>query len=127
MSDEYHGIVLNISQRDKSIFKRLQVLGSKRAMMGMVTFYKIGIDLHQIDEVISKIQANMNSNIGPVRQQFYAHFYRDSEMIIAFKNKAFKVTTDPTTWAEAIRYGKSLNIAEKQLDFTPCKFEDETY
>lgn len=127
MSDEYHGIVLSISQKDRSIFKGLQVIGAKRALLGLVTFYKIRIDLRELDEVVSKIQANMSSNFGPVSQQFYAHFYRDNELIIAFRDKSFKVTTDRTTWAEAIAYGRSLNIVEKQLDFTPCRFEDETY
>jgi hypothetical protein len=127
MSGEYHGIVLNISQKDKSIFKRLDVIGNKRALLGLVIFYKIRIDLHQIDEVISIIQSNMGSNFGPIRQEYYAHFYKDNELIIAYKDKSFNVTTDRATWAEAISHGKSLNIVERQLDFAPFKFEDETY
>jgi hypothetical protein len=127
MSDEYHGIVLNISQKDKSIFKKLEVIGSKRALLGLVTFYKIRIDSNQLDEVISKIQTNMSGHIGPVRQEFYAHFYKNNDLIIAYKDKLFRITTDRTSWVEAIAYGRSLNIVEKQLDFTPCKFEDETY
>lgn len=127
MSSEYHGIVLNISQKDKSIFKCLQVIGRKKALMGLITFYKIKIDLNQIDDVIRNIQSNMACSFGPIKQEFYAHFYRANELIIAYKDKLFNVTTDRTTWAEAISHGKSLNIMEKQLDFTPCKFEDETY
>jgi hypothetical protein len=127
MSGEYHGIVLNISQKDKSIFKRLQVIGRKKALMGLITFYKIKIDLYQIDDVIRNIQNNMVRSFGPIKQEYYAHFYKDNELIIAYKDKLFNVTTDRTTWAKAISHGKSLNIMEKQLDFTPCKFEDETY
>ena len=127
MSGEYHGIVLNISQKDKSIFKRLKVIGKKKAMMGLITFYKIKIDLYQIDDVITNIQSNMARNFGPIKQEYYAHFYKDNELIIAYKDKSFNVTTDRTTWADAITHGKSLNIVEKQLDFIPCKFEDETY
>ena len=127
MSGEYHGIVLNISQKDKSIFNRLQVIGKKKALMGLITFYKIKIDSHQIDDVIRNIQSNMARNFGPIKQEFYAHFYRNNELIIAYKDKLFNVTTDRTTWAKAISHGRSLNIMEKQLDFTPCKFEDETY
>lgn len=127
MSNEYHGIVLNISQKDKTIFKRLQVIGSRKALLGLITFYKIGIDLDKIGEVIKDIQSNMASNFGPIRQEFYAHFYKDTELVIVYRDKLFNVTTDRETWAEVISYGRALNILEKQLDFTPCTFEDETY
>jgi hypothetical protein len=127
MSGEYHGIILNISQKDKLIFHRLQVIDSKKALLGLIRVCKIRIDSNQIEEVIANIQGNMTRNIGPFKQEFYAHFYKDNELIIAYKDKLFKVTPDHATWAEAISYGKSLNIAEKQLDFIPCKFENETY
>ena len=127
MSDEYHGIVLSISQKDKSIFKGLQVIGSKKALLGLITFYKIRIDSHQIDNIITNIQGNMARNIGPIKQEFYAHFYKDTELIIVYRDKSFRVTTDQATWANAISHGRSLNILGKQLDFTPYRFEDETY
>jgi hypothetical protein len=127
MNSEYHGIILNISQKDKSIFHRLQVIGIKKVLLGLITAYKIRIDSNQISETIANIQGNMAVNIGPFKQGFYAHFYRDNELIIAYKDKLFNITTDHATWTEAILYGKSLNIAERQLDFMPCKFENETY
>ena len=127
MNNEYHGIVLSISQKDKSIFRGLQVIGSKKALLGLITFHKIRIDSRRIDEVIANIQVNMAGNIGPIKQEFYAHFYKDHDLIIVYRDKSFKVTTDRSTWAEAISYGRSLNILEKQLDFSPCTFEDETY
>jgi hypothetical protein len=127
MSDEYHGIVLNISQKDKSIFKWLQVIGCRKALLGLITQYKIRIDLDQIEGLITDIQSNMANNIGPFKQEYYAHFYKDTELIIVYRDKSFKVTTDRSTWAEAVSYGRSLNILEKQLDFTPCKFAEETF
>jgi hypothetical protein len=58
---------------------------------------------------------------------FYCHFYRDDELIVVFKKKMFRVKTDPATWQEVITYGKSMGIPAKQLDFQPCRFDDETY
>jgi len=44
-----------------------------------------------------------------------------------FLIKKFYAKTDKSTWNEIIEYGKSLKIPEKQLDFFPCKEEDEKY
>ena len=59
--------------------------------------------------------------------EFYFHFYRGDELIIVFRNKIFRVTTNPSSWKDAIEYGKNLKIPIKQLDFIPYKVEDERY
>jgi hypothetical protein len=58
---------------------------------------------------------------------FYFHFYKGDDLIIIFKERIFRVKTDMATWKEVIEYGKTLNIPAKQLDFYPCRVEDETY
>lgn len=127
MNDKYHGIVINVSQKDKSIFNGLRIIGSKKLFLGIIKFYKIEVDSRQKDEVIASLQKNMSNNLGPFKQEFYAHFYRGTELIIVYRDKTFCVTTEEATWKEAIEHGRSLGIAEKQLDFKPCKFEEETY
>jgi hypothetical protein len=61
------------------------------------------------------------------RPVYYAHFYRDEELIVVFPRKIFRITPNRETWTRAVDYGKSLRIPEQELDFKPCRFEDETY
>jgi len=116
----YHGIIIDKSQKDKSIFERLKILGSKTSSKGWI-LYKIEVNPEEINKIIQELQQNMIS--GP----YYCHFYRNNELIVVFKEKIFRITPDKSTWKEAIEYGRSSGIPEKQLDFYPCKIEDETY
>lgn len=61
------------------------------------------------------------------RQEFYAHFYRNDELIIVFRDRVFRITPDKATWGEAREHGRQLGIIEKQLDFIPNRFMDEIY
>lgn len=115
---EYHGILVNVSQKDKSVFNKLKILGQKKDNGWIL--YRIGVAPNKIEQKIKQLQKNM---LG----RFYFHFYKDEELIVVFKKRIFRVKTDKATWKEVIEYGKSLNIPEEQLDFYPCKFEDESY
>ena len=126
-ADEYHGIVLDISQKDRSIFKSLRLIGKKKVLLGLAAFHKIAVEPDRIQEVIHSIQGNMSNHVGPFRQEFYFHFYNKDRLLIVYRDRVFDVTPDPDRWKEAVQYGRSLNIAAKQLDFSPCRFEDETY
>jgi hypothetical protein len=77
--------------------------------------------------VIGRLQENMSESLLFLPQEYYAHFYRGTELIVVFRNRVFRVNTDRGTWQEAIAYGKALGIAGRQLDFAPCRVEDETY
>ena len=118
--EEYHGILVDVSQKDKSIFNNLKILGQKKTEDGEWILYKVGVKPEKIDETIKQLQENMVEG-------FYFHFYKDEELIVVFKERIFKVKIDKSTWKEMIEYGKSLKIPEEQLDFYPCKVEDETY
>jgi hypothetical protein len=58
---------------------------------------------------------------------FNAHLYRNEELIAIFKHKIFRVTPDKSSWQELINYGRFVHIPSFLLDFTPCRFEDETF
>ena len=116
----YHGIIVDISQQDKSIFDKLKILGSKKSSSGWI-LYKIEVSPEEINKIIEQLQQNM------VVEPFYCHFYRDNELVVVFKERVFRVTSDKYTWDEAVEYGKSLGIPEEQLDFFPCKVGEETY
>ena len=126
-SNGYHGIIIRQSQKNKSIFKKLKIIGRKKVFFGLAVLYKISVEIDKLNEVIKSIQVNMASRLFILKQEYYVHFYRNHELIIVFKDKVFNVTTDKSTWKEAVEYGRSLGIIEKQLDFTPDKVEDETY
>ncbi len=121
MNNNYHGIILNVSQVNQSIFNSLKIIGKLKVKNSNWILYKVEINPNDLDVITLILQENMNEN------KFYFHFYRNNELIIVFKNRIFKISTEKSTWSEAIEYGKSLAIPEKQLDFVPNRIEDETY
>jgi hypothetical protein len=124
---EYHGIIVNLSQKDRSIFRELSVIGRKKMFLGWLVLYKIRVAPEDFDALIQRIQAKMAESVFFLRKEFYCHFYRGDELVIVFRRKVFHVKTVPESWRDAIAYGRSIGIAASQLDFSPCRFQDETY
>jgi hypothetical protein len=120
LMSEYHGIIIKEGLKDHSILGQMRILGTKRA--GDWTLLRVGVDENKISEAIRIVRRNLLSN--PV---YYAHFYRGEELIVVFPKKTFYLTPNRETWKPAIEYGKSVGIPEKELDFKPCRFEEETY
>jgi len=114
----YHGIIVDASQKDKTIFDKLKVLGQKED--GGWILYRVEVEKEGLDDLIVRLQENM------VRG-FYFHFYKDKELIAVFKDRIFRTNTNKSTWSEIMMYGKSQGIPKEQLDFFPCRIEDETY
>jgi hypothetical protein len=123
----YHGIIIRQSQTDKSIFAGLKIIGKKRVLAGLITLYKVEAGQDSLDTLISSLQGNMATRLFLRKMEFYAHFYREEELVAAFKRKVFHMTPSLDSWGEAISYGKSIGIRPAQLDFKPCRVEDETY
>jgi len=124
---DYHGILINLSLKDKSCFKNMKIIGKKHVFLNWLVLLKVCVREEEIDAAIATLQSQMVERIGPYAMHFYCHFYRADELIVVFKQQVFRVKTDPATWQEVTAYGRSLGIPEKQLDFTPCRVEDETY
>ena len=112
---EYHGIIINLSQKDKSIFNTVEVIGKRKFLFGLLTLYKVKVSPENIDKVLKAFQTNMSDRIFLRKQEFYFHFYRGNELIIVFRNKIFKVSTDKSSWADAITYGIQLKIRKTSL------------
>jgi hypothetical protein len=123
----FHGIIINLSQKNKSIFQRLKIIGRKHALLGWVTLYKVEIPESELEALIPVLQANMTERIFFRPLSFYIHLYRGDELIVVFKRRRFRTTTDKKAWKDIIAYAQSLGIPEKQLDFFPCRIEEETY
>jgi hypothetical protein len=124
---EYHGIILNLSQTDRTIFCEIRIIGNKQVLFGLIALYKICVAPEDLDALIERIQAKMANRIFFLRKEFYCHFYRGSELIIVFRQRVFHVKTVPESWSEAIAYGRYIGIPANQLDFSPCRIEDERY
>lgn len=120
--NEYHGIIVNKSLKDENLVKKLNIIGSKKSDSSNWTLLKISFPEDKLNEMIKFVQENLVS-----KEKYYAHFYRDNELIVIFKDKVFHVTPDKSTWKPVIEYGLYLNISEEQLDMKPCRVEEETY
>jgi len=82
---------------------------------------KVEVPAERLRRIIALIQRALKG------KKYYAHFYREGELIVVFKDKVFHIAPEKTTWGDAVGHGLSLGIPRRQLDFKPCRFEDETY
>ena len=122
----YHGIIVNLSQKRKTL-RELRIIGKRNVLFRFLVIYKIEVKQEEIDNLIIKIQHNMKRRLLLFAKEFYCHFYRNDELIIVFRERVFRASTQKATWKEAIDYGKSIGIPAGQLDFIPNKMSDETY
>ncbi|MGA2574057.1 MAG: hypothetical protein ABSF36_07685 [Candidatus Methanomethylicaceae archaeon] len=118
---EYHGIIIDKSLRNKKLIEKLNVIGSRRSSTGLVLL-KISFPAEELGKMIKLIQENL-----VIKEKYYAHFYRDDELVVIFKDRIFRISPEKSSWKPVIDYGLSLKIPIKQLDMKPCRFEDETY
>lgn len=117
---EYHGIVIEEGLKDPSILNKVKILGKKG--VGEWTLLRVGVEESEINKVIRLIQKYLVTEPA-----YYAHFYRKEELVAVFPRKIFYLTPSKETWKPAVDYGKSVGIPEEELDFKPCRFEEEIY
>jgi phosphoribosylformylglycinamidine (FGAM) synthase PurS component len=82
LMSEYHGIIIKEGLKDHSILGQMKILGMKRT--GEWTLLRVEVSENKIDEVVKIVRRNLLTN--PV---YYAHFYRDEELIVVFPKKSF--------------------------------------
>jgi hypothetical protein len=115
----WHGILVDVAFIDEEIVDYIKVIGYKKG--GHWTLMKVEIEDDDLEEFIAVVQRCMKKN-------FYTHVYnRPGHMIVIYKDKIFKMSTDKSTWDPAIKHGLKLGIPEEQFDFYPHCFEDEMY
>ena len=119
---EYHGILVEEGLSDLSILNAVTILGRKRGADW--SLLRVRLKGRMLPSVIGRLQASLKMENGV---PFYAHFYRPGELIVVFPQRLFRMTPRKETWKEATDYGKSVRIPVEQLDFAPCRFEDETF
>jgi hypothetical protein len=120
--DTYHGIIVEESLRDRSVLDSVAILGRKRGRDW--NLLRVAVERSELSATIGLVQRNLKLVDGV---PFYAHFYRPGELIVMFPDRVFRVTPEKDTWGPPVTYARSVGIPETQLDFFPCRFEDETY
>lgn len=104
--DNYHGIILDISQKDASVVRSLDVIGRKKALLGIVIILKVRVKNTELEETIQRLQGNMRRHLFPFVHAFYFHFYNERELIVVFKDKIIRTSTDTKYFTEIIEYGR---------------------
>ena len=119
---DYHGILVQEGLREPSVLSAITILGRKTGTEWHLL--RVGVGAEHLTSTMEQVQKSLKVEGGV---PFYAHFYRPGELIVVFPDRVFHVTPDPDSWAPIIAHGKAHGIPPKQLDFAPCRFEDETY
>lgn len=102
------GIIIENSLQDKSLLEKIQI--NRTWQEGDWILHEIEVDEKEVPE-IGKYISN-----GP----WYIHLWNvgEDDFAIIFKDKTFYVKkSDPSSFTEAIAYGKSIGIPDEQLDF----------
>ncbi len=118
----YHGIIIKQSLRDRSILDNVEILGKRTAKDW--TMLRVLVKDDRFENFLKLVQANL---LTENKVPYYAHFYNRQELIAVFPSRIFHIKPDKKTWGPVARYGKSIGIPERELDFKPSRFEDETY
>jgi len=141
MQQDYHAVIINISQIDKSIFERYKILDIKKRFLGLLKLYRINVPETDIENAAKEVQLNMSTKL---KKEWYATFYNAERCIIVFRKKVFHLSTngiypvyqqkintaradEKIKWDEMLMYAKTLGIPDKQLDFLPSDYKIEVY
>lgn len=105
----YKGLIVENSLADADVLRKMKVDSSYR--LGDWTLHEV----RTTEGELPKFQTYLNG--GP----WYIHFWEEGgdEVKVIFKERTFDITySDKSTWKDAVRYGQSLGIPLKQLDFS---------
>jgi hypothetical protein len=119
---DYHGILVAEGLRDRSVLGTVTLLGTRRGRDW--TLLRVAVTEERLALVIARVQRGLRVEGGV---PFYAHFYRPCELLVVFPERVFRLTPRKESWAPAVSCGRSVGIPQEQLDFNPCRFEDEAY
>ncbi len=106
--DALKGVVVEESLSDKKVFEKIKIENTQQT--GDRTIH----DVLASNATIAEFQKYLAD--GP----WYAHFWKPGkdDVTVVFKGKVFVIkSSDSSTWADAIAYGRSIGIPEAQLDF----------
>ncbi len=110
--DAYLGIVIEQSLSDPAAAAAFDVRARRRPVSW--DFLLVAVPANALDEHLRALQNAMRSD-----EPWYAHYFRDDQLIVAFKDAVISVGVDPSTWEPAVGHGLARGVPRKQLDFKP--------
>jgi len=119
--NKYHGIIIKEGLKDQLVLSKMKIIGQKKGRKW--TLLRVGVDENKANEVFGLVQKSLVTE----PESYYSHFYRNKELVVVFPKRIFRLTPERETWQPAIEYGKSIGVPEKELDFKPCRFQEETF
>jgi (2Fe-2S) ferredoxin len=112
--NDFLGIVIDRSLKSEDFIYHLNVVATRQ--IGSWGLLLVSIPENELNAQIETLQHNM---VEVEEDCWYAHFFRGNDLIVVYKDRAFRATLDPETWNEAIQYGLDNGIPIEQLDFKP--------
>jgi hypothetical protein len=108
--DDYLGIVVRESLRDPSLTP--PVIASKRGAEW--TLLLVRIPKEELDLQLETLRSNLDRT-----DCWYAHLFREDELVVLFDDAVFRVTTNPATWDAVLQHGRERGVPDDELDFSP--------
>ncbi|MFI2752003.1 hypothetical protein ACGIF2_01035 [Cellulomonas sp. P22] len=110
----YWGVVIAQSCGDRGVGDGLMALAHRRVGAWDVVL----ADVPEAD--LGRTVAELRRRMIPADDDcWYAHFFRDDQLVVVFQDRVFVATTEPTSWTDVIAHGRRHGIPEAQLDFEP--------
>ena len=110
---DYLGIVIAQSLIDGEVKPPARILGKKH--LNTWDFLLVAVVDTALDEHIHMLQANMVTETV-----WYAHYFRNQQLVVVFRDSFFRASLDKSTWEPIIKYGLKKGIPLEQLDFNPA-------
>lgn len=79
----------------------------------------VSVPESELDDHVKLLQSQMIED-----DAWYAHYFRDDELVVVFRDAVFRVGTDPKTWDAPVEHGIKSGIPLHQMDFDPRTEED---
>jgi len=113
----WKGVIIEESLGDKSLLSLVKIISSRKTTLeneserGILTFHSVELEDSNLDEFIETAQKS-------IKDSFYIHICKDSEMIVIFRNKVFRFSSDNLEGLnEAREYGISVGVFKEQMPF----------
>ena len=113
----WKGVIIEESLEDKSLLSLVKIISSRQTTLeneserGVLTFHSLELEDSNLDEFIETAQ---KSN----KDSFYIHICKGNEMIVVFKNKVFRFSSDNSAELNKAReYGISVGVFKEQMPF----------
>lgn len=52
-------------------------------------------------------------------EPWYAHYWKDDELVVVFSDALFYTSTDDASWGEVVEHGRNRGVPVEELDFKP--------